>query len=83
MEHTALLPECSDSETADRVGGSQKCLPETACKLAVISSVEKRKAANLSNGSAAVKRSEQSREYWTQFLFKAKMILSFFTFFSC
>lgn len=31
-----------------------------------------KKAANLSSGSAAVKRSEQSREYWTQFLLKVK-----------
>lgn len=73
-EHKALLPECSDSETADRVGGSQKHLPETACELAVISSAIKRKAANLSNASAAVKRLEWSRVYWTLLLHKAKMI---------
>lgn len=38
-----MLPECSDSETADEVGGSQKCLPETVCVLAAISFVEKKK----------------------------------------
>lgn len=41
---------------------------------------KKRKAANLSNASAAVKRLEQSRVYWTLLLLKAKKLFSSFSF---